>query len=134
MNAAGNDIELVIQIEAGSDADAAEIEELALGLRRDLLELDVDDVAPATLTAPEGSKPGDPVSWQTMLVTLSASGGVLTTVIAGIGAWMRQRQSPPPLVIKIGKDELTLPAATDSERQQLVQAFIDRNERRRPGK
>jgi len=57
---------------------------------------------------------------------------VLTSVIAAVSAWMRQRQNPPPLVLKIGGDSLTLPAATSEERRQLLQAFIDRHERPQP--
>ena len=52
MGDSGRGIELVIEISAGQDVDDAEIEELSRGLRRDLLDLDVDDVAPVAVTAP----------------------------------------------------------------------------------
>ena len=130
MDGSGNVVELAVEIDAGPDADERDVEELSLGLSNELLELDVDQVTPATAVAPEGAKVGDAVTWQTLLVTLSASGGVLTGVIAAVSEWLRRRQVPVNVVLKIGQDSLTLPAATEEERRILVETFIERHQRR----
>jgi len=130
MDGSGNVVELAVEIDAGPDADERDVEELSLGLSNELLELDVDQVTPAPAVAPEGAKVGDAVTWQTLLVTLSASGGVLTGVIAAVSEWLRRRQVPVNVVLKIGQDSLTLPAATEEERRILVETFIERYQRR----
>jgi len=130
MNRSGDSIELAVEIDAGPDSDEIETEELSRGLSDELRELDIDQVTPAAATAPEGAKVGDPVTWQTLLVTLSASGGVLTTVIAAVSEWLRRRQRPIGVVLKIGDDSLTLPASTEEERRLLVETFVQRHQRR----
>jgi Effector Associated Constant Component 1 len=130
MDGYGEGIELTVKIDPGPDADSIEIEELSRGLRDELLGLDVDQVTPAAVAAPEGAKAGDAVTWQTLLVTLSASGGVLTTVIAAVSEWLRRRQHPVSAVLKIGDDSLTLPAPTAEERSLLVETFVQRHQRR----
>jgi hypothetical protein len=130
MGGPGDGIELAVEIEAGPDTDEIEIEELSRGLSDELLELDVDQVIPAAAAAPEGAKVGDAVTWQTLLVTLSASGGVLTTVIAVVSEWLRRRQHSLKVVLKIGDDSLTLPAPTEEERRLLVETFVQRHQRR----
>ena len=130
MNRSGDSIELAVEIDAGPDSDEIETEELSRGLSDELRELDIDQVTPAAATAPEGAKVGDPVTWQTLLVTLSASGGVLTTVIAAVSEWLRRRQRPVGVILKIGNDSLTLPAPTEEERRLLVETFVQRHQRR----
>jgi hypothetical protein len=130
MGGPGEGIELAVEIDAGPGADEIEIEELSRRLSDELLELDVDQVIPAAAAAPEGAKVGDAVTWQTLLVTLSASGGVLTTVIAAVSEWLRRRQQSVKIVLKIGDDSLTLPAPTEEERRLLVETFVQRHQRR----
>lgn len=129
MDGSGEGIELAVEIDAGPDADQMEIGELSRSLSGELLELDIDQVTPAAATAPEGAKVGDAVTWQTLLVTLSASGGVLTTVIAAVSEWLRRRQHSVRVVLKIGNDSLTLPAPTEEERRLLVETFVQRHQR-----
>ena len=129
MGGFGDSIELAVEIDAGPDADETETEELSRRLGDELLELDIDQVIPAAATAPGGAKAGDPVTWQTLLVTLSASGGVLTTVIAAVSEWLRRRNRPVGVVLKIGDDSLTLPASSEEERRLLIETFVQRHQR-----
>jgi hypothetical protein len=130
MSDSGNGLELAVEIDAGPDADERDIEEFSRSLSNELLELDVDRVVPSAAAAPEGTKAGDAVTWQTLLVTLSASGGVLTGIIAAVSEWLRRRQDPVTVVLKIGNDSLTLPAPTEEERQILIETFVKRHQRR----
>jgi hypothetical protein len=126
----GNAVELAIEIDAGSGSDDRDIEELSRSLSNELLELDVDRVVPAAADAPSGAKAGDAVTWQTLLVTLSASGGVLTGIIAAVSEWLRRRRDPVTVVLKIGNDSLTLPTPTEEERRILVETFVQRHGRK----
>lgn len=118
---------LKVHLDAEPDADASEVAELARNLRMRLLELDVEQVEPARGTAPAGSKTGDLATWQTLLVTLAASGGVLTTVISGINGWLSQRREPTSVVIEVDGDSITLPNATAEERMSLINMFLERH-------
>ncbi|MEW2519473.1 effector-associated constant component EACC1 [Actinacidiphila alni] len=113
---------------AGDDAaDAEDIERAARALRAELLETDVEDVRPAAAPAPRGAKPGDPTTWETLLVTLAASGGVLATLITAVSAWLSRQHPDTTVELEIGGDRITLPDATAAERSRLIQLLADRH-------
>jgi len=121
---------LVLTVEVVTEYPDGDVElvELARGIRADLLELDVDSVVPATATREDGTKSaGDPLTWQTLLITLSASGGVLVTVVAALRDWLNKRQDLRSVELTIGGDSLKLSGATQEQRQQLIDAFINRH-------
>jgi hypothetical protein len=79
--------------------------------------------------APEGAKVGDPASWSTLLLTLAASGGVLTTVIGTLRDWLLRQPAPAVIEVSMGGDSIKLEgSSTKEERQRLVEAFIARHE------
>ena len=57
--------------------------------------------------------------WGALLVTLSASGGVLTTLIATAGNWINRRAGNHRLKITINGDTLELGHASTSEQAAL---------------
>ncbi|WP_182872952.1 effector-associated constant component EACC1 [Microbispora sp. H10670] len=122
-------MELKVSLDAGSEADEIEIERLSRNLRGELLDLDVDDVRHLPDSAPANAKAGDGAIWTTLLVTLSASGGVITTIIAAINGWLSRRQEPVTVTVQFGDNSITLPNATDEERRLLLDAFIAQQER-----
>jgi hypothetical protein len=114
---------LKLSVEAGPGSDAEESAELTGQLRESLLDLDVDQVdLTQAEDAPSGSK-GIPIDWSTLLVTLSASGGVLTAVINTVQSWLA-RQGQRSVTLEIGGDKLTLTGASSREQQQLVDNWI----------
>ncbi|WP_214108364.1 effector-associated constant component EACC1 [Acrocarpospora catenulata] len=117
-------MQLKVGLVAGPEADPQEIADLGRELRKRLLEWDADEVEPERRPAPEGSKAVDAATWETLLVTFAASGGVLTTIIAGINAWVARRQTSTSVTIEINGNSLTLPTATEEERRELIQAFV----------
>ena len=118
-----NTAQLKLSVEAGLGSDAEEAAELTQQLRASLLDLDVDQVALAqTGDAPRGSN-GLPIDWGTLLVTLSASGGVLTAVINTVQSWLA-RQGQRSVTLEMGGDKLTLTGASSREQQQLVDNWI----------
>jgi hypothetical protein len=118
-------VRLVLEPEAGADAE--ESERLTRLLRAELRELDVDDVRPvADGELPAGAKgAGAPIA--ELLMTMSASGGVLATVVATIRDWLGRRRQSGRVVVTIDGDSLELDAATSGERAELVDAFVRRH-------
>ncbi|WP_406374504.1 hypothetical protein OG788_30260 [Streptomyces sp. NBC_00647] len=120
-------VEVIARLCLGATADDREIEETALRLREEILEGAADDVQPNTRRAPDGTKPGDLQLWETLVITLAASGGVLTTLITSVSSWLARQREETAVVLEIDGDSITLPGATEAERQQLVEAFIKRH-------
>ncbi|MEV6637793.1 hypothetical protein AB0M54_44400 [Actinoplanes sp. NPDC051470] len=67
------------------DADAQERDELVRRLRAEVAEQEFDLVAdPAAGPVPDGAKAADPAGVDSLIIALAASGGVLTSLIAGL--------------------------------------------------
>lgn len=120
-------MQLLLRIAADSDADANEVEELSRQLRRELLEHDVDVIGQVPATAPAGAK-GDPVTLGTLLVTLAASGGVLTTAINTVQSWLT-RQERHSVTVEIGGDKLVISSPSSEQEQRLIDDFINHHKR-----
>ena len=85
-----SDLAVRLTLESDSQLDPEEYEKVTRQLRAELKDLDVESVRlVATDTAPVGAK-GDPVTIGTLVVALSASGGVFTTLIAVLHDWLRR--------------------------------------------
>jgi hypothetical protein len=110
----------------GPDADAELREETARRLQGVLTEVDVDSVQQVReAAAPAGAK-GDPVSLGSLLVTLAASGGVLTTLIGAVQSWLT-RSERCSVTMEIDGDKITLTGASSEEQRRLATAFIKRH-------
>jgi hypothetical protein len=109
------------------DTEPEANDRVARQLRRELLELDVESV----VGTPEGQAPsdakGDPVTIGALIVALSASGGVLTTVIATLKEWLSRRADGRRVSVTIGGDTIELSATSSQERRDLIDAFIQRH-------
>jgi hypothetical protein len=111
---------LELEPEAGSD----DAERLGRQLRSDLSQLDVEAVKPAVVTdVPEGAK-GGAVDWGSLLVTLSASGGVFASVIAMAKGWLAQHGAAQRIRITIDNDTIVLDRASAQERDELIGAWV----------
>jgi hypothetical protein len=119
---------LTLTLDGGPEATAEDVEKLARRLRDELLELEVEAIEPSEKKAPDGSKVGLALDWTTLLVTLAASGGVLTTLIAAIQAWLlRNRETS--VTMKTGADELTIAGAGpySQEQKQAIEQWLSRH-------
>jgi len=130
----GNNIQLTVTLDAKPDTDAEDLERLTRQLRDELSELDVQadlvDVQADLVTggsAPANTKAGDVIEWGTLLLTLAASGGVITALINAIQAWLTNRNQPATITIEIGGDKLQITGNPSPEQQQLVKAFLQRH-------
>lgn len=114
---------LLLSIGAGPGTDDEELEDLTRQLRKELLELEVNAVDHVRGgKAPAGAK-GDPVTLGTLLVTLAASGGVLTTLISTVQSWLT-RQERHAVTLEIGGDKLVIASASSGQQQRLIDDFI----------
>ena len=79
--------EIAIAVRLEADADSAELEDATSQLRRELLELDVDDVkAPAGGEAPPGTRGAVGAEIGTLLV--AAGRAAIGPVVAAIQSWV----------------------------------------------
>ena len=116
---------LVLELEPEADPDLAE--RLGRQLRMDLSQLDVEAVKPATITdVPEGAK-GGAVDWGSLLVTLSAAGGVFTSVIALAQEWLGRHSAAQRIKMTIDNDTIVLDRASAREREQLIGTWVRRH-------
>jgi hypothetical protein len=121
-------VELGLQIVPEPGADVAELDRLSRLLRVEIDELDIDDLVPASVGgAPPGSKGVDLASVSEMIVTMSASGGVLASVVACVRDWLQRRVDAHRVTMTIKGDKIELTRASDDERAALVAAFVARH-------
>ncbi len=107
-------VRLALTILPGRDADPPELERLTDSLRRELRALDVESVDLVSAEAvPAYAKAGDPVTWGQLLVVLAASGGLLTTLVGALQAWLTNPERRRVL-LEIDGDKLELTSVSRS--------------------
>ena len=117
--------QVVLELDAGPDADEEEVAELALRLRDDLESHDVGSVQLSrSRTAPPGAKSVDPVEWGRLLVEI-ASSPALVALIGTANAWVA-RQRRGRVRVKIGQDEIVLTGVSSDDQRRLVDDWLAR--------
>ena len=117
--------QVVLEVDAGPDADEKEVAELALRLRDDLEALDVGAVQLSRSgTAPPGAKSVDPIEWGRLLVAVASSPALLSLVRTA-NAWVA-RQRRGRVRVKIGEDEIVLTGASSDDQRRLVDDWLAR--------
>ena len=124
----GNNIQLTVTLDAKPDTDAEDLERLTRQLRDELSELDVQADLVTGGSAPANTKAGDVIEWGTLLLTLAASGGVITALINAILTWLTNRNQSATITIEIGGEKLQITGNPSPEQQQLVKAFWQRHQ------
>jgi hypothetical protein len=126
-------MEVVVAFEPCADADPDERDRLARQLRAELRDLDVDGIAETGRgDAPSGAKGVELAEWGVWLVTLSASGGVLTSLIAVAKDWLDRRGAGNRIKITVDGDTLELDGASSAQQTALLEAFVQRHQANRP--
>ncbi len=116
-----------LTLNPGREADGEELERLTRQLRSELLELDVEAVEiPRGGKAPRKAKAGDAITWGSLLLTLAASGGVLTTLIQVLQSWLT-RHEQRSLTLEIDGDRLEITGVSSKEQRRLVEAWLHRH-------
>jgi hypothetical protein len=121
----GVETQVTLDIEAGPGADQEELAELALRLREDLQEVELESVQLASGgERPTGAKSGDVMQWGTLVVGI-ASSGALTALITAVSTWIR-RQPAASVRVKIGEDELELTGASSDDQRRMIDTWFAR--------
>ncbi|HEY1517528.1 MAG TPA: hypothetical protein VGF91_13995 [Solirubrobacteraceae bacterium] len=107
------------------DEDAAEVDEAARQLQRELLELDVDDVQRRREGAPP---PGARAVDAAMLGGLAVTAGkdVIGAVVRAIVQWIGRR-SDRTVKLTIGEDSIELSSVSAEDQRRLVESFLARH-------
>jgi hypothetical protein len=124
-------MDVLVRVDAGADADDVDTAQLAQQLRTELVAHDLDPVVPGS-PAPPGAK-GVGLDSGALLVTLAASGGLLTTLLGVLQSWLL-RHSGSRIVVEIDGDRVELTGATDEERRRALEFWLARYEGRGIGK
>ena len=117
---------LGIRVDAGPDADADEVAEATLQLRRELLDLDVDAVEPAPGgEPPPGTRGVELAALGALLVTVSQS-GLLAPVLEAVRSWLAgsPRRS---IKLELDGDVLELSGVSSKEQRRLTDEWLRRH-------
>jgi hypothetical protein len=118
---------LRVQIADAYDSDPSELRELTGSLRRELLELDVDEVELATDPAlPDTAKAGG-VSLPDLLIVSLSNSAALAAVIRLLQGWIT-RSRGRKVTIKLGKDSVEIDGASREEEAKLIASWIDQHQ------
>ncbi|HEY0796963.1 MAG TPA: hypothetical protein VGD64_14415 [Acidisarcina sp.] len=112
-------------LDAGPGADQQEIAELGQKLRREIQQLNVDDVQFLRVgKAPAGAK-GDPITMANMAVTLAPV--VLTSLFSLLQMWLT-RHDKSTVTIEMGGDKIVLSGSPSKEQRDILQAALARHQ------
>jgi len=112
---------LLLQIDAGSDADAAEQALFIQRLRANLLQLDVDSVDRVHSGAPPAGAKGDAVTLATLAVTLAPI--ALTGLMKALQTWLTRYDRATVTVESEGK-KIVVTGSPSGEQQRVIEAFL----------
>ena len=120
---------LGIQVAVGPGADAEEIAEATLQLRRELLDLDVEAVElPRAGQPPPGTRAVELAALGALLVTVTQS-PLLTPVVAAVRSWLAG--SPQRSIkLELDGDVLELSGLSSNEQRRLTDEWLRRHESR----
>ncbi len=117
--------QLAVQIGLGAGSDASDLDSAALQLRRELMQLDVDDVRRrSAMPPPEGARGADATLLGALIV--SASAGALPAVVSAIAAWLRRRPGRT-VTLSIGGDRIEVRGVSADMERELIDAFLARH-------
>lgn len=120
---------VLLVLEPRPEVEPDEAERAVRRLRAELTELDVESVTlVASRTAPAGAKGIDLSSLGTLLVTLSATGGVITIMLHTARDWLARHATARRISVTIDGDTIVLEKASPHERAALIDAYIRRHE------
>jgi hypothetical protein len=125
-------VDVVVALEPTVDADPEERDLLARQLRAELRDLDLDAITDAGhRDAPQGAKGAELTELGVWLVTLSASGGVLTSLISVAKDWLERRGKGNRIKITVDGDTVELDGGSSAQQVALLTAFAQRHQGKR---
>ncbi len=118
---------LGLSIETDSEADAEELAKLAVDLREQLLELDIESADPATGgQAPPGTRAGEVFAAGAVTVMLALSKKLLTALTETVQSWV-SLSGGRSVKLELDGDVLEVTGITRGDQRELIQVWIDRH-------
>jgi hypothetical protein len=118
---------LALRIAAAPEAKAAELAELAVDLRDQLLELDIERADQVTVgQMPPGARAGEILLAGALSVMLVQSSKLLTALIETVQSWV-SRSGGRSVKLDIDGDVLEVTGITRGDQRELIQIWIDRH-------
>jgi hypothetical protein len=120
---------LGIQVAIGTDDDAEQVAEGTLGLRRELLDLDVDAVElPRVGEPPPGTRAVELAALGALVVTVAQS-RLLAPVVAAVQSWLAHSQQRS-VKLELDGDVLEVTGVSSKEQQRLIDEWLRRHTNR----
>jgi hypothetical protein len=120
---------LSIHVAVEPGADAEEVAEATLQLRRELLDLDVETVEnPRAGEPPPGSRAVDLAALGALVVTVAQS-QLLASVVAAVQSWLSSSHRRS-IRLELGGDVLELAGVSSAEQRRLTDEWLRRQESR----
>jgi hypothetical protein len=120
---------LDIQLDVGPDADAEEVTEATLQLRRELLDVDVEAVElPRGGEPPPGTRAAELAALGALAVTIGNS-QLLSPVMAAVRSWLAG-SSRRSIKLELDGDALELTGLSSAEQRRLADEWLRRHESR----
>src|SRR6266498_3495510 len=117
---------LGIQVAVGPDADAEEVAEATLQLRRELLDLDVEAVELVRAgEPPPGTRAVELAALGALVVTVSQS-QLLIPVVAAVRSWLAGQQQRS-IKLELDGDVLELTGLSTGEQRRLTEEWLSRH-------
>lgn len=73
--------------------------------------------------APAKAKAGDLITWGTLLLTLAASGGVLTTLIGMVQSWLT-RHNQRSISLEVNGNKIDINDISSEDQKRLIGSWI----------
>jgi hypothetical protein len=119
--------QMVIRL-AEHGAEPEQLDQQSSSLRRELLCLDVDDVAMRRDgVPPEGSRAIDPIAVGQLLVTLQGSLEVVRPVVETVWAWVARRSEEKrhrTAELTVGGKTIKLSGVSVDQQDRLIEQFV----------
>jgi hypothetical protein len=124
--------ELLVELVLDADTDDVEADQLRRRLRRELEPLDFESIRNGTAPAALDTAKGAAVDWYALILELGTAGGAITSIIALGRDWLGRNATAKRLKLTIDNDTIELERTSTNEREQLINAWIERHESVRP--
>lgn len=107
------------------DADLERLDELSSALRRELLDLGVDDVDRVSEgEAPPGTRALDVAAIGVLLVAFQESLPVISGIVGVVRAWLASSGGARSIELTIGDQTLRIDSASQEQQDRLIDEFV----------
>ena len=107
------------------DADPERLDELSSALRRELLDLGVDDVDRVSEGAsPPGTRALDVAAIGVLLVAFQESLPVISGIVGVVRAWLASARGARSVELTLGNKTLRIDSASQEQQERLIDEFV----------